>query len=107
MKALYIEELAIHDDPELCVDDPRGRGEALTGECAGWPLSREINFPGCRRCSLMRKATSTAALSRVAAGPCAVRDPMHVHNLSARDPGDHMVIPSMTVEGIAQARSRP
>ena len=32
---LYVEGLATHDDPESCVDDPRGRGEALTGARAG------------------------------------------------------------------------
>ncbi len=29
MKGSYIEELAIHDGPEPCVGDPRGRSEAL------------------------------------------------------------------------------
>jgi hypothetical protein len=31
MEELYAEGLATHGDPESCVDDPRGRGEALTG----------------------------------------------------------------------------
>jgi RNA-directed DNA polymerase len=35
MKTLYIEGLAPHGGPESCVDDPRGRGEALTGVRAG------------------------------------------------------------------------
>ena len=35
MEELYIEGLATHDGPESCVDDPRGRGEALTGVRAG------------------------------------------------------------------------
>jgi len=35
MRTLYVEGLAIHDDPESCVGDPRGRSEALTGVRAG------------------------------------------------------------------------
>lgn len=35
MKELYIEGVAIHDGPELCVGDPRGRSEALAGVRAG------------------------------------------------------------------------
>src|SRR5512135_1092625 len=35
MKELYVEGLATHGGPELCVDDPRGRGEALAGARAG------------------------------------------------------------------------
>ena len=35
MEELYAEGLATHGDPESCVDDPQGRGEALTGASAG------------------------------------------------------------------------
>ncbi len=35
MEELYAEGLATHGGPESCVDDPRGRGEALTGVRAG------------------------------------------------------------------------
>src|SRR6266511_4269741 len=35
MRALYIEGVAIRGGPESCVDDLRGRGEALTGVRAG------------------------------------------------------------------------
>src|SRR5664280_322202 len=35
MEELHTEGLATHGDPESCVDDPRGRGEALTGARAG------------------------------------------------------------------------
>jgi hypothetical protein len=31
MEELYVEGLATHGGPESCVDDLRGRGEALTG----------------------------------------------------------------------------
>jgi len=35
MEELHTEGLATRGDPESCVDDPRGRGEALTGARAG------------------------------------------------------------------------
>ena len=35
MEELYAEGLATHGGPEPCVDDPRGRGEALAGARAG------------------------------------------------------------------------
>jgi hypothetical protein len=38
------EGVASHTGPDACVDDPRGRGEALTGERIGQPLSRESEF---------------------------------------------------------------
>jgi hypothetical protein len=50
MEELCAEGLATHGDPESCVDDPRGRGEALTGARAGRAIEpRNVN-PGCRRC---------------------------------------------------------
>ncbi len=35
MEELYVEGLATHGGPGSCVDDPRGRGEALAGARAG------------------------------------------------------------------------
>ena len=42
MKESYQKGVANHLSPESCLDGPRGRGEALTGESAGWPFSSEI-----------------------------------------------------------------
>ena len=42
MKESYREDDAHHSGPESCLDDPRGRGEALTGESTGGLLSSEI-----------------------------------------------------------------
>ncbi len=42
MKESYNEGVASHIGPESCLDDPRGRGEALTGESTGGLLSSEI-----------------------------------------------------------------
>jgi hypothetical protein len=41
MKVSNVKGLANHDDPESCVACGNARGEALTGESAGWVLSRE------------------------------------------------------------------
>jgi hypothetical protein len=41
MKVSNVKGLANHDDPESCVGTRKGVGEALTGESAGWVLSRE------------------------------------------------------------------
>jgi hypothetical protein len=41
MKESYGKGVASHTGPESCLDDPRGRGEALTGESTGGLLSSE------------------------------------------------------------------
>jgi hypothetical protein len=43
MEELHAEGLATHGDPESCVDDPRGRGEALTGARAGRAIEPRNN----------------------------------------------------------------
>jgi RNA-directed DNA polymerase len=48
MEELYAEGLATRGGPESCVDDPRGRGEALTGVRAGRaiePRNQESGAP--------------------------------------------------------------
>ena len=81
MKTLYIEGLANHGGPESCVGDPRGRSEALTGVVRAGLSSREIEMKfGVPTPSPKRKATSPAALSRVAGGPRAVEEPGHARS---------------------------
>ena len=88
MEELYVEGLATHGGPVSCVDVPRGRGEALTGARAGRAIElRNVQF-GVPTLSEWRKATSLTALSRAVGGPRVVRDPWHVRNLHAREPGD-------------------
>lgn len=43
MKVSNVKGLANHDDPESCGGARKNAVEALTGESAGWVLSREIN----------------------------------------------------------------
>ena len=88
MEELHTEGLATRSDPESCVDDPRGRGEALAGVRAGRAIEPRNQLSGVPTLYKLRKATSPAVLSRVAGGPRAVREPGHVRNLHAREPGD-------------------
>ena len=88
MEELYVEGLATHGDPESCVDDPRGHGEALTGARAGRAIEpRNFGF-GVPTLSQRWKATLLVAFSRAVGGPRVVREPGHVRNLHAREPGD-------------------
>ena len=46
MKVRHRKGVALHPDPESCGDAREGAAEALTGETAGQPLSREIKSSG-------------------------------------------------------------
>ena len=88
MEELYAEGLATHGGPESCVDDPRGRGEALTGARAGRAIEPRNQRSGVPTLSRLWKATLLAALSRATSGPRAVKEPGHVRNFHAREPGE-------------------
>ena len=45
MKVSYVEGVATHSGPESCAGAGNRVREALTGERAGWVLSREIHAP--------------------------------------------------------------
>src|SRR6266403_5841952 len=91
MEELYVEGPATHGGPEPCVDVPRGRGEALVGARAGQAIEPRNHSFGVPTLSQRRKAILPAALSRAVGGPRAVREPGHVRNLHAREPGDPML----------------
>ena len=76
-KETYAESLANYSDPESCVGDGNGAGEALTGASAGWVLSREIAVLGCRGIEATPKATPGTPSWQGVSGPREVRDPMH------------------------------
>jgi hypothetical protein len=88
MEELCAEGLGTHGDPGSCVDDPRGRGEALTGARAGRAIELRNQDSGVPTPLSWRKATSGTALARAATGPRAVGEPGHVRNLHAREPGE-------------------
>ena len=62
MEELYAEGVAIHGDPESCVDDPRGRGEALTGARAGRAIEPRNGESGVPTLSDWWKATLLVAV---------------------------------------------
>jgi hypothetical protein len=107
MEELYVEGLATHGGPESCVDDLRGRGEALTGVRAGRaiePRNQGIGVPTSYR---WRKATLHSAIARAGWGPRAVGEPWHVRNLQAREPGDPTTLALRLITGwAAQATLR-
>ena len=88
MEELYVEGVATHGGPESCVVVCEGGGEALTGARAGRAIEPRNVYFGVPTLSERRKATSAAALSRGAVGPRVVKEPGHVRNLHAREPGD-------------------
>jgi hypothetical protein len=88
MRELYIEGLAPHDDPESCVGVCEGVGEALTGARAGWAIEpRNQRDRGADAVPRVGRQHRWRRYARVARGPRAVREPVHVRNLHAREPG--------------------
>src|ERR1017187_742175 len=50
--------------------------------------SREISFPGCPHCPKGGRQHRWRRYTRAVRGPRAVKEPGHVRNLHAREPGD-------------------
>ena len=89
MRELYIEGLASHGGPESCVGVREGDGEALTGVRAGWAIEpRNQGGRGADAVKQVGRQHRWWRYARVASGPRAVGEPVHVRNLHAREPGD-------------------
>ena len=97
MKVHCSEGVATHTGPESCVGDPQGRGEALTGERIGEPLSRESLLRGADAVETAEGNTAGGAGASRPPTPRGLR-PWHVRTLPAREPGDlaadHRLMPS-------------
>ena len=81
------EGLAIHTGPKSCDLARKGVVEALTGVCAGQPLSGESKIPGAHAVAVAEGNTVAGAI----ASPSLTRRrqrPWHVHKPFAREPGD-------------------
>ena len=88
MEELYAEGLASHGGPESCVDDPRGRGEALAGARAGRAIEpRNSVIRGAHAVSRAEGNIDIGAMRESVVGPRAVGEPWHVRKLHAREPG--------------------
>jgi len=103
------EGVAIHTGPESCVDDPRGRGEALTGDRTGQPLSHESLFRGADAVETAEGNMAGGVIASRSTTPRGLR-PWHVRTLLVREPGDLMSDqggpPSLARTGKARSRSR-
>ena len=88
VKVSHNEALATHIDPESCICIREGVGEALTGDRAGRPLSRDSYItPGADVVDSAEGNTDGRAI----ASACAARRgrrPRHAWTLSVREPGD-------------------
>src|SRR5258708_9137549 len=70
MEELYVEGLATHGGPESCVDDPRGRGEALTGARAGRAIEPRNHYDrGADAVQEVEGNTAGGAMREPLAGP--------------------------------------
>mgnify|MGYP006954727540 CR=1 FL=1 len=87
MKVLYGEGVATHTGPESCAATREGRGEALTGEHVGQPLSGESHLRGADALRPAEGNTPGVATARRRTAPRR-RRPWHASMPPAREPGD-------------------
>jgi len=106
----YDEGVAIHIGPESCAGGREAVREALTGECAGQPLSREkVDIPGA---DAVRYAEGHTKGRAIASSPTTRRGrrPWHVQTLFVWEPGGLVVDqggkPRLVRIGKARSRSR-
>src|SRR5258708_28403033 len=70
MEELYVEGMAPHGAPESGVDDPGGRGEALTGEGAGRAIEPRNHYDrGADAVQEVEGNTAGGAMREPLAGP--------------------------------------
>ena len=87
MRVHHDEGVAIHIGPESCAGGREAVREALTGECAGQPLSHEkADIPGA---DAVRYAEGHTKGRAIASSPTTRRGrrPWHVQTLFVREPG--------------------
>ena len=86
MKVLYGEGVANHTDPESCAATREGRGEALTGDSVGQPLSGENQLRGADAFRPAEGNTAHVVIARRRPAPRRRRT-WHALTPSAREPG--------------------
>src|SRR5260221_6217344 len=110
MQVSSSEGLTNHTVPESCAGGREAAREALTGECAGQPLSHEkADMPGA---DAVRYAEGHTKGRAIASSPTTRRGrrPWHVQTLFVREPGGLVVdqggMPRLVRIGKARSRSR-
>jgi hypothetical protein len=87
VQVLYGEGVASHTGPESCATAREGRGEALTGECTGQPLSGVNQVRGAHALRPAEGNTARVVNARRSPTPRRRRT-WHVQTPAAREPGD-------------------
>ena len=89
MKESHGEDLASHTDPESCAVLHKGGCEALTGACAGEPLSRVIGYVrGADAVTMSGRLHPMPRYGKRHRDPARSVDPLHAQKLLTREPGD-------------------
>ena len=101
MKEPYVEGVATHDDPESCIGAREDADEALDRGTCGPGIEPRNNHFGTPTLLQLAEGNTRPTESARWAWSCAVGDPVHVRNLSAREPGDLRVARR---DGVAMGR---
>ena len=108
MRGRYDEGVATRIGPEACVGGREADGEALEGEGAGQPSSRERKtVPGADAVPIAEGNMNERANASARAAP-ARSETLHVQRLLAREPGDLLPIRGARAspDRVGKARSR-
>jgi hypothetical protein len=108
MREPYVEGLAIHDDPESCVGDPRGRSEALTGARAGWAIEpRNQAFRGADAVLIGGRPYRGQRFRELPADPARSKT-LCMHGISMRETREIRRLPvALMARRAARGRPRP
>ena len=87
MEVRCSEGVATRTGPESCASGREARGEALTGERAGRPLSRERRLPGADAVPWAEGNTGGCASASIRPARRGLR-PRHARTLLVWEPGD-------------------
>ncbi len=109
MKEFYVEGLATHDGPQPCVDDPRGRGEALAWARAGRAIEPRNHLSGVPTLSSQVEGNTAGGAKRESSGGPARSENHGMCGTSRREnreiphlarPGDHRAGRSGNAEAV-------
>jgi RNA-directed DNA polymerase len=101
MVELHVEGLATHGGPESCVDDPRGRGEALAGARVGRAIEpRNQRVRGADAVQEAEGNTAGGACREPRAGPARSKN-QGMHGTSMRENRESPRPPARLITGRA------